>query len=195
MGNNLFLSLQTQPLLTTPRLTLRPLLETDASAIEQALSDRAIADKMISISYPYLPGAAADDIERQRSAFAAGKAVTFAIALSGNGEAAEQSGPFMGVIEIREIDREHLQAELSFWLSAGFWNQGYMSEVMPPILQYVFLELGLNRLYAYYMARNPACGRLLRNAGFVQEGVLRQRVRKWGKFEDVVLMSILREEW
>lgn len=70
-----------------------------------------------------------------------------------------------------------------------------MSETLPPILQYAFLDLGLNRLYAYYMTRNPACGRLLRDYGFVQEGVLRQRVRKWGEFEDVVLMSILREEW
>jgi RimJ/RimL family protein N-acetyltransferase len=28
-----------------------------------------------------------------------------------------------------------------------------------------------------------------------REGLLRQRVRKWGVFEDVVLLAILREEW
>ena len=27
------------------------------------------------------------------------------------------------------------------------------------------------------------------------EGVLRQRVQKWGQFEDVALRAILREEW
>ena len=31
--------------------------------------------------------------------------------------------------------------------------------------------------------------------GMKREGVLRQRVRKWGQFEDVVLMALLREEW
>ena len=188
MGEHLSVSLQPQPVLTTDRLILRPLLENDAAAIQQALSDRAIGDTMISIPHPYPPGAAAAYISRQQSAFEAGEAVVFAIE-----QAARQQ--FIGAIEIREIDREHLQAELSFWLVASAWNQGYMSEVLPPILQYGFLDLGLNRLYAYHMARNSACGRMLRNKGFVQEGVLRQRVRKWGVFEDVVLMSILREEW
>lgn len=188
MGENLSVSLQPQPVLTTNRLTLRPLADHDAEAIQQALSDRAIADTMISIPYPYPPGAAAEYVKRQRSAFEAGKSVTFAIE-----QTAQQQ--LIGAIEIRKIDREHLQAELSFWLIPSTWNQGYMSEVLPPILQYGFLDLGLNRLYGYYMARNPACGKLLRNVGFVQEGVLRQRVRKWGEFEDVVLMSILREEW
>jgi len=188
LGSNLSLSPQTQPVLTTNRLVLRPLLENDADAIQQALSDRAIADTMVSIPYPYPAGAAAAYLSRQQAAFEAGEAVTFAIEQSTQQQ-------LIGAIEIREIDREHLQAELSFWLMKSAWNQGYMSEVLPPILQYAFLNLGLNRLYAYHMARNSASGRLLRNAGFVQEGILRQRVRKWGEFEDVVLMSILREEW
>ncbi len=28
-----------------------------------------------------------------------------------------------------------------------------------------------------------------------REGVLRERVRKWGVFEDVAVLSILRKEW
>ena len=55
--------------------------------------------------------------------------------------------------------------------------------------------LSLNRLYAYHMLRNPATGRVLDKNGFRQEGLLRQRVQKWGKFEDVVLMAILKQDW
>jgi [ribosomal protein S5]-alanine N-acetyltransferase len=32
-------------------------------------------------------------------------------------------------------------------------------------------------------------------AGMQREGVLRQRVRKWGVYEDVVLYAVLRAEW
>ena len=32
-------------------------------------------------------------------------------------------------------------------------------------------------------------------SGMKREGLLRQRVRKWGVFEDVVLMAILRDDW
>ena len=45
------------------------------------------------------------------------------------------------------------------------------------------------------MVRNPASGRVLQKNGFVLEGLLKQRVKKWGKFEDVRLLSILRQEW
>jgi RimJ/RimL family protein N-acetyltransferase len=70
-----------------------------------------------------------------------------------------------------------------------------MSEALKPVLCFGFEELSLNRLYAYHMARNPASGKVLKKNGFVQEGLLRQRVRKWGVFEDVVLLAILREDW
>jgi len=60
---------------------------------------------------------------------------------------------------------------------------------------YGFEVLGLNRLYAYHMTRNPASRRVLEKNGFRKEGVLRQRVRKWGKFEDVALWAFLREDW
>lgn len=45
------------------------------------------------------------------------------------------------------------------------------------------------------MVRNPASGRVLEKIGRKQEGLLRHRVRKWGVFEDVVLLAILRADW
>ncbi len=44
------------------------------------------------------------------------------------------------------------------------------------------------------MVRNPASGRVLEKIGFVREGLLRQRVRKWGVYEDVVLCALLRRD-
>jgi RimJ/RimL family protein N-acetyltransferase len=70
-----------------------------------------------------------------------------------------------------------------------------MSEVVQPVVRYGFDVLGLNRLYAYHMLRNPVSGHVLEKNGFKQEGLLRQRVRKWGQFEDVALWAILRQEW
>jgi hypothetical protein len=74
-------------------------------------------------------------------------------------------------------------------------RQGYMSEALKPATAFGFNHLSLNRLYAYHMLRNPSSGKVLQKSGFVQEGVLRQRVRKWGVFEDVALWAILRQDW
>jgi RimJ/RimL family protein N-acetyltransferase len=62
------------------------------------------------------------------------------------------------------------------------------------VLRFGFEQLGLNRICAHHMARNPAAGQVLRHIGMEREGVLRKRVQKWGVYEDVMLYAILRED-
>ena len=175
------------PTLETERLTLRSLTSSDAASIQQAASAREIADTMISIPHPYPDGEAERYVARQRAQLEKGTAITFAV---------EQKPErrFSGVVEIREIDREHAQAEISFWLAPEAWGRGFTSEALQAVLRYGFEDVNLNRMYAYHMTRNPASGRVLKKNGFRQEGVLRQRVRKWDVFEDVALWAILRED-
>lgn len=177
-----------QPILKTERLILRPLTFTDASSIHDIASDRRIADTTISIPHPYPKGEAERYIKKQIEEGKANFAFTFAIE-------SKSEQKLQGIMEIRDIDREHSLAEISYWLAVAAWGKGYMSEALPPLLRFGFETLSLNRLYAYHMARNPASGRVLRKNGFQQEGLLRQRVIKWGVFEDVVLLAILRQDW
>ena len=174
--------------LLTDRLILRPLTRTDVSSIQAAASVRQIADTMISIPHPYPDGESERYIARQTADFEAGHSVTFVI---------EQrfKNTFNGIIEVRDIEREHSQAELSFWLAVEAWGEGYMSEALKPVLRFGFEQLELNRLYAYHMVRNPSSGQVLRKNWLVYEGMLRQRVRKWEMFEDVALWAILRNDW
>jgi RimJ/RimL family protein N-acetyltransferase len=143
---------------------------------------------MISIPHPYPDSEAEQYISKQLAEFENGHSVTFVIER-------KFKRVFSGLIEVRDIEQEHSQAELSFWLAVEAWGQGYMSEALKPILRFAFEDLGLNRLYAYHMVRNPASGKVLQKNGFVQEGLLRQRVRKWGVFEDVALLAILHRDW
>jgi len=177
-----------QSTLETPRLQLRPLELSDTSAIQKAASAREIADTMISLPHPYPAGEADRYVARLAAERDAGHSVAFAIDQ-------QVEGAFCGLVEIRKINREHSQGELSFWLTAETWGQGYMIEVVQAVVPYGFESLGLNRLYAYHMLRNPASGRVLEKNGFRQEGLLRQRVKKWGRFEDVALWAILKQDW
>lgn len=142
---------------------------------------------MISIPHPYPEGEAERYIARQEKEREAGHAFTFIIEQKTEG--------FCGLIELRAIDRIHLQGELSFWLKIEAWGKGYMSEAVRAMVKYGFESQGLNRLYAFHMLRNPSTGRVLEKNGFRQEGLLRQRVIKWGKFEDVALWAILHQDW
>ena len=62
-------------------------------------------------------------------------------------------------------------------------------------MRHGFEQLQLNRILAFHMVRNPASGRVLEKIGMKQEGLLRQCVRKWNRFEDMVLMAVLHEDW
>jgi RimJ/RimL family protein N-acetyltransferase len=173
--------------LHTERLILRPLTDSDATSIQAVASVREIADTMISIPHPYPDNEAERYIARQIAEVEAGRSVTFVIER-------KVDSAFSGIIEVRDIDREHSQAELSFWLAVETWGHGYMSEALKSIVRFGFEELGLNRLYAYHMMRNPSSGKVLKKSGLMQEGLLRQRVRKWGKYEDVALWAILQSD-
>jgi [ribosomal protein S5]-alanine N-acetyltransferase len=177
-----------QPTLETDRLILRPLSSVDAPTTQKKMSDWAIADTTISIPHPYPDGEAEQYIARQLNEWETGRSVTFGIERKSQKE-------ICGILEIRDIERDHSQAELSFWIAAELWGQGYMSEALKPVIDFGFNGLELNRLYAHHMVRNPGSGKVLQKNGLVREGVLRQRVRKWGVFEDVALWAILRQDW
>ena len=115
-----------QLILNTERLILRPLSFTDAFSIQEIASDRRIADTTISIPHPYPHGEAERYVKKQIKEGKANLVVTFAIEL-------KSEGKLLGISEIRDIDREHSLAELSYWLAVAAWGKGYMSEVLPPL--------------------------------------------------------------
>ena len=63
------------------------------------------------------------------------------------------------------------------------------------MVDYGFRVLGLERIYANYLARNPASGRVLHKLGLQQEGLLRRHRRKFGRYEDLVVCGVLKSEW
>ena len=75
------------------------------------------------------------------------------------------------------------------------WNQGYGREVARRMLEYAFEELNLNRVELRVNAANPAGIKAYEAAGFVREGTLRQAGWVEGRYEDMLVMSVLREEW
>jgi len=177
-----------QPTLETQRLILRPLTPQDAPALSRLAGRREIADTTISIPHPYSEERARQWIAETAVLFTKGKSVVFATQL-------KRDGNLAGVAGLRDIDAEHSLAELGFWVAVECWGQGYATEAARAVVAFGFEQLGLNRIYAHHMVRNPASARALAKIGMKSEGLLRQRVRKWGVFEDVVPLALLREEW
>ncbi|MFU8772395.1 MAG: GNAT family N-acetyltransferase [Anaerolineales bacterium] len=76
-----------------------------------------------------------------------------------------------------------------------YWKQGYCTEAAKEVIRYSFEQLGLNRVQARHMTKNPASGRVMQKVGMQYEGTLRQSLLRWETFEDAAMYSILRDEF
>lgn len=94
------------------------------------------------------------------------------------------------------VDLIHSEA----WVGLGigerdFWSKGYGSDMMKLCQQYVFAELGVQRLSLGLFEYNPRALRSYEKCGFRLEGRTRKDVLREGKRYDSLWMGILREEW
>ncbi len=74
-------------------------------------------------------------------------------------------------------------------------GKGIGKQIELNIQNYVFGDLKLNKLFGEILASNEFSIKIHQKYGSQIEGRLRQHIFKGGKFEDVLLMRILREEW
>lgn len=75
------------------------------------------------------------------------------------------------------------------------WDHGYGREVGRRLIAYAFSALNLNRVKLRVNASHKRGIACYESAGFVKEGVLRQAFYLDGRYEDTVMMAILRDEW
>ena len=176
-----------QPSIQTARLILRPFQLSDAAVVQALAGERDIADTTMNIPHPYKDGMAEEWIAGHEPGYSEGTSVTFAITLS-------VDTALIGAIGLR-VDRGLNKAELGYWIGKPFWNEGYATEAAVAVLDFGFNELGLNRIHAKHMARNPSSGRVMEKAGMQLEGTARQDAIKWDRYEDLVSYALLLEDW
>lgn len=175
------------PSLKTSRLVLRGLKPEDAPRVQLLAGDREIADTTLTIPHPFEAGMAEQWIESRISFYESGKAVCFAVILAAK-------DILVGVVSLKKIDQIHRNAELGYWIGKEYWNNGYATEAAVAVVNYGFRELGLQRIYAHCISRNPSSSKVLSKLDMTHEGTLRQHILKWNEFEDVDLYGILRSE-
>lgn len=176
-----------RPTLKTQRLILRPFELTDAKDVQRLAGDRTVADTTLNVPHPYADGMAENWIATHQPKFEAGELANFAIVL-------RDSGELVGAIGLG-IEKRFDRAELGYWIGAPYWNRGYCTEAGHILLTYGFGTLSLNRVHASHLARNPASGRVMEKLGMTREGIARQHVKKWDRYEDLVLYGVLKTEW
>lgn len=175
------------PTLHTPRLTLRPVRMSDAGDLYEYSSDPQVAQHVLwdaHTSIHQTRGYIRYLLRQYRSAAPS----TFVIAL-------RSTGKVVGTIGFMWLQTENRSAEVGYSLSRAYWNQGLMTEALREVLRFGFDKLNLNRIEAQHESDNPASGRVMLKAGMRREGTLRQRIYNKGRYTDVELYAVLRQDF
>jgi RimJ/RimL family protein N-acetyltransferase len=151
------------PVLETERLTLRaPHLE-DVKAIAVLANDRRIAENTARIPHPYRIADAEQFVAGVNRR--AGEAC-FVLMLDGT---------LVGACGIDPRGDDGI--ELGYWLGAGYWGRGLMTEAARAVIDYAFGDLRHESLQAGARVSNPASRRLLEKCAFQWTGVRLTRIR------------------
>ncbi|MBM3598766.1 MAG: GNAT family N-acetyltransferase [Alphaproteobacteria bacterium] len=170
--------------LLTERLLLRPLVATDAGAIQRYAGLWDVARRTSAIPHPYPPGAALAFVTAAREQLAARLNYVFATVLRGNGE-------FVGCIEVRPAPARR-SGIVGYWIAPAHWGQGYAGEALPRLIQFAFDTLGLDSLAANVHTDNPASARVLEKSGFIIAGRGTEASRALGHDVDVLAYALER---
>jgi len=83
---------------------------------------------------------------------------------------------------------------LGYWIAIPYWNNGYVTEAAKAIIEFGFKELNFNKIFATYFPHNPASGKVMEKIGMKKEALLKQHLKKDGRYYDIPLYAIFRTD-
>ena len=175
------------PQLHTERLTLRKMTMRDAEDMFEYSRDPEVARHVLWDAHRSISESRAY-IRYSLRKYRQGDPASWCIVWN-------ETGKVIGTIGFMWWQRDNNAAEVGYSLSRAFWNKGIMTEALREVIRYGFCEVRLHRIEAQHEIDNPASGAVMRKCGMRPEGTLRGRLYNKGRYVDVNLYAILREDY
>ena len=172
------------PELTTQRLILKRLAQTDSEGIFALRSDPDVIKYTQIKQYTSIEEANAY-IERMDKALAKGESIVWSIRLA-------EEGTFAGSISLWNITEDGTCAEIGYDSLPPFQGKGFVGEAVKAVIGYGFKGMGLNRIVADLLTENIRSVRLLERNGF-KKGKVHMAAEDGNEYE-MAVYSLERED-
>jgi ribosomal-protein-alanine N-acetyltransferase len=149
------------PLLSTPRLILRPFSLDDASALFSWSSDPEVT--------AYLRFTVHEDMQESRSIISRWLKAALHPPFFHWAIERRDTQQIVGSIGIEIVSLHDNRGELGYCLAKSAWNCGYATEAVKCIIQFAMDRGGFHRLEACHAEHNQASGRVMEKAGMHRE--------------------------
>jgi [ribosomal protein S5]-alanine N-acetyltransferase len=101
----------------------------------------------------------------------------------------------IGRFDYFDLNVRNRSAEFGYTVNPKFRRLGFGRKMLITAINYLFLNINLNKLYCQTAAFNIASIKLLEKLNFHQDAVLREHHELDGIFWDDLIYSILQREW
>lgn len=107
-----------------------------------------------------------------------------------------EDSQYIGDCGINSIDWKNSVASAVIFIgNKKYLGKGYGTDAMKTLLDFVFMEMNLNKVRLNVYSFNERAVKSYEKCGFKQEGVLRQEIFRNGNYYDTIVMGILRDEF
>ena len=108
----------------------------------------------------------------------------------------KETGEFIGGIDVCNLYKKKDYGEVGYCIWSKYWNNGYATEALRRVIEYLLLECDFHLVEAHHAGFNPASGRVMEKAGMKKDGELRERRldKETGVYTPQVYYSILKDE-
>jgi RimJ/RimL family protein N-acetyltransferase len=185
--HDLFMAPHVEPVeIVAGRLQLRPFLARDVDAVYAACRDPEI-QRWTTVPSPYGRHHAEQFVtSNSYEGWQAGTGDAYAVTDATTGDLLASLKVALGADGV---------AEVGFWVVPDARGQGVATDATRAIARWCFGALGVARLEWYAEVGNAASRRVAEKAGFITEGVLRDRIaRRDGSRADAWIASLLPRE-
>ena len=108
--------------------------------------------------------------------------------------AIEFEGQVIGSVSVVDRRDDIARATVGYCIGKDWWHKGIMSEALKAVMDYLFDEIGMNRIEACFDPNNPNSGKVMAKCGMKYEGTHRQAGRNNQGICDEVFYAILKSE-
>ncbi len=175
------------PELITSRFILRELEPRDARALYVILSTEEVmryygSDPLLAVYE------AKNVIAYFKDQFQQGKAIRWAIC-------DRETNELVGTIGFHNWTPQYFRAEIGFEVAPNHWRRGVAHEAASAVIRHGFDEFKFHRISALVAPENEGSNRLVQKLGFTEEGLLHDYAYSHGRFMDLTMYRLLKEEW
>ncbi len=110
--------------------------------------------------------------------------------------AIEYEGKAIGSLSVVILHEKREFADLGYCMGCDYWNKGIMTEAVKAVIDYLFSEIGVNRIGISHAVKNPGSGRVAQKSGLSYEGTRRELFKDaTDEFHDISEYGIIRKDW